>query len=105
MIRRLLPLFALVAFGYATAAAQRPPARTQRPATLAQQPPTPCTTATSACTEFVAIAGGPGRSLVYRNFPLDTRNQAITHAVIVVHGGGRGKGREAGSGEPEAGSR
>jgi hypothetical protein len=89
MIRRLLPVLALVAFGHVTAAAQRPPARTQRPATPAQQPATPCTTATPACTEFVAVAGGPGRSLVYRNFPLDTRNEAITHAVIVVHGAGR----------------
>jgi predicted esterase len=26
---------------------------------------------------------------VYRNFPLDTRNETITHAVIVVHGAGR----------------
>ena len=89
MIRRLLALLALVAFEYATAAAQRPPARTQRPATSAQQPPIPCTTATPACTEFVAVGGGTGRSLVYRNFPLDTRNEAITRAVIVVHGAGR----------------
>jgi pimeloyl-ACP methyl ester carboxylesterase len=89
VIRRLLLLLAFVAFGYATAAAQRPPARTQRPATLAQQPPTPCTTATPDCTEWIAVGGGPGRSLVYRNLPLDTRNEAITRAVIVVHGAGR----------------
>ena len=89
MIRRLLLVLAFVVFGYATAAAQRPPARTQRPATSAQQPPIPCTTATPACTEFVAVGGGTGRSLVYRNFPLDTRNEAITRAVIVVHGAGR----------------
>ena len=89
MIRPLLPLLALVAFGYATAAAQRPPARTQRPPTPAQQPATPCTTATPECTEWVAVGGGPGRSLVYRNFPLDTRNEAITRAVVVVHGAGR----------------
>jgi hypothetical protein len=89
MIRRLLPVLALVAFGHGTAAAQRPPARAPRAPAPAPQPPTPCTTATAACTEFVAVASGPGRSLVYRNFPLDTRNEAITRAVIVVHGAGR----------------
>jgi hypothetical protein len=89
VIRRLLPLLALVAFGHPTAAAQRPPARTQRPATPAPQPPTPCTTATPDCTEFIAVGGGPGRSLVYRNFPLDRRNEAIIRAVVVVHGAGR----------------
>lgn len=82
MIRRMLPLLALVAFGYATAEAQRAPAQPHRS-------PTPCTTATPECTEFIAVGAGPGRSLVYRNFPLDVRNAAITRAVIVVHGAGR----------------
>lgn len=67
MIRRLL---AFLAFAHTPAAAQRRP-------TAAQQPPAPCTTATPDCTEFVAVGGGPGRSLVYRNFPLDVRNDAI----------------------------
>ena len=89
MIRRLLALLALVAFGYAIAAAQRPPARTQRPTTPAQQPPTPCTTATPECTEWISVGGGTGRSLVYRNLSLDTRNEGVTRAVIVVHGAGR----------------
>ena len=89
MIRQLLPLLALVAFGYAPAGAQRPPTRTQRPTTPAQQPPTPCTTATPECTEWISVGGGTGRSLVYRNLALDTRNDAITRAVIVVHGAGR----------------
>jgi pimeloyl-ACP methyl ester carboxylesterase len=73
VIRQLLPLLALVAFAPAGA----------------QRAPTPCTTATPECTEWVTVGGGPGRSLVYRNFPLDTRNEAITRAVIVVHGAGR----------------
>jgi hypothetical protein len=50
---------------------------------------TPCTTATAACTEFVTLAGGPGKSLIYRTYPLDTRNEAITRALVLVHGAGR----------------
>ena len=75
MIRRLLPLLAFVAFAHAPAGAQRPP--------------TPCTSAAPECTEWIPVGGGTGRSLVYRSFPLDTRNEAITRAVIVVHGAGR----------------
>ncbi len=82
MIRRLLAVSAFVAFAHTPAAAQRRP-------TAAQRPPAPCTTATPECTEFVTVGGGPGRSLVYRNFALDTRNEAITRALIVVHGAGR----------------
>ncbi len=76
MIRRLIPILAFVAFA------------TPTPAT-AQRGPTPCLAATAECTEFVTVGGGPGRSLVYRNFPLDTRNEAITHALILIHGAGR----------------
>ena len=47
-----------------------------------------CTTAAD-CTEWVAIGNGPERLLVYRSFPLETRNSQITRAVIVVHGAGR----------------
>ena len=47
----------------------------------------PCTKATAACTEMVGVAGATGRTLVYRNFPLDKRNEAITRALIVVIGG------------------
>ena len=49
----------------------------------------PCATATPDCTEWVAVGGGPSRSLVYRNFPLDRRNEAITRVFILVHGAGR----------------
>ena len=82
MIRRLLLLLAFVAAGNAPAVAQRAP-------TPSQRPPTPCTTAAPECTEWIAVGGGAGRSLVYRNFSLDTRNEAITRAVVVVHGAGR----------------
>jgi hypothetical protein len=48
-----------------------------------------CTTANTACTEWITVAGGPMRSLVYRTYPMDTRNEAITGALMVVHGAGR----------------
>lgn len=49
----------------------------------------PCVTANSACTEWVPLGGGAARSLIYRSYPLETRNEAITRALIVVHGAGR----------------
>jgi len=48
----------------------------------------PCT-AVATCSEFVTLAGGPARSLVYRTYPLDARNPQITRALIMVHGAGR----------------
>ena len=50
---------------------------------------TPCTTANTACTEWVTVAGGPMRSLVYRTYPLDMRNEGITGALMMIHGAGR----------------
>jgi hypothetical protein len=49
----------------------------------------PCTTATPGCTEWVTYNGGPARSLFYRTYPLETGNQHITRAFILVHGVGR----------------
>src|ERR1700704_2676879 len=49
----------------------------------------PCTTANSTCTEWISLGGGPSRLLVYRSYPLDTRNESVTRALIVIHGGGR----------------
>jgi pimeloyl-ACP methyl ester carboxylesterase len=37
----------------------------------------------------VLLAGGPQRSLVYRSFPLDVRNEAITRVFVLIHGAGR----------------
>jgi pimeloyl-ACP methyl ester carboxylesterase len=48
-----------------------------------------CTTATAACTGWVTLGGGPARSMVYRTYPLDTRNDSIQRALIMVHGTGR----------------
>jgi hypothetical protein len=49
----------------------------------------PCTTATPNCTEWVALSTGPARALVYRSFPLTTKNDTIVRALVVVHGQGR----------------
>ncbi|HUB79514.1 MAG TPA: hypothetical protein VMB03_11985 [Bryobacteraceae bacterium] len=62
-MRALLPLF-LAAAAYAAA---------------------PCTTATTACTEFVTLGGGPARTMVYRTYPLTVKNEKITRALIVIH--------------------
>jgi hypothetical protein len=47
---------------------------------------TACSRATAACTEWVALGGGPARAMVYRTFPLGVRNTAIRRALIMVHG-------------------
>jgi pimeloyl-ACP methyl ester carboxylesterase len=51
--------------------------------------PEPCTAATPACTEWVMLGGGPSRSLIYRSHSLDTRNETIRRALIMVHGTNR----------------
>lgn len=48
-----------------------------------------CTRASAECTEWVVLGGGPGRSLVYRSYPLGTRNDAITRVLVSIHGAGR----------------
>jgi hypothetical protein len=48
-----------------------------------------CTSATSECTEWVTLGKGPWRSLIYRSYSLEERNERITRALIVVHGAGR----------------
>jgi pimeloyl-ACP methyl ester carboxylesterase len=60
-------------------------------ATSSSQAPAtaPCTTATAACTEWVTLAGGPARSLIYRTYSLDARNDNIRRALIMVHGTNR----------------
>ncbi len=50
---------------------------------------TPCVHATPDCAEWVTLAGGPSRSIVYRTFALDLPNAGITRALVVVHGSSR----------------
>jgi pimeloyl-ACP methyl ester carboxylesterase len=49
----------------------------------------PCTTATSSCTEWITLRDEPSRLLVYRSYPLTSRNENITRALLLVHGGSR----------------
>jgi len=50
---------------------------------------TACSTATPVCTEWVTLAGGPARSMIYRTYSLDLANPAIRRALIMVHGTNR----------------
>ncbi|HEX4949281.1 MAG TPA: alpha/beta fold hydrolase [Blastocatellia bacterium] len=47
----------------------------------------PCTSL--SCTEWVNLGAGPTRSLVYRSYPLTTKNEAITRAFVLIHGATR----------------
>jgi pimeloyl-ACP methyl ester carboxylesterase len=50
----------------------------------------PCTSAVgTACTAWVTIGGGPGRTMVYSTYPLTARNDAIRRGFIMVHGTNR----------------
>ena len=48
----------------------------------------PCIDASPSCTEWVSLAGS-ARSLIYRTYSLDSRNEQITRALVMVHGAGR----------------
>lgn len=59
--------------------------------------PAPCATSTPSCVEWVALGGGPARSLIYRSYPLGTRNDRIQRALIMVHGTNRNADRYFGT--------
>jgi pimeloyl-ACP methyl ester carboxylesterase len=71
--------FLLVAGLLASAAAQN---RAPAPAVF------PCTAAIADCTGWVTF-GGPARSMVYRTYSLDTRNDNIRRGLVMVHGTNR----------------
>jgi hypothetical protein len=52
----------------------------------------PCTMPNTACAEWIALRGGPARSLVYRSYPLNIRNDRIKRALVIVHGSDRDAG-------------
>jgi hypothetical protein len=52
------------------------------------QPASACITATFVCTEWVNLGSG-SRSLIYRTYALEAKNEKITRALVVVHGAGR----------------
>jgi pimeloyl-ACP methyl ester carboxylesterase len=43
----------------------------------------------ATCSEWLNLPAESGRVLVYRTYPLDTRNADITRALVVIHGAGR----------------
>ena len=49
----------------------------------------PCTRPANACAEWIALQAGPARSVVYRSYPLEGRNENIKRALIIVHGSDR----------------
>jgi len=49
----------------------------------------PCSTANSDCTEWIGADSGQHRVMIYRSHPLSTKNENVTRALIVVHGGSR----------------
>jgi pimeloyl-ACP methyl ester carboxylesterase len=49
----------------------------------------PCTTATAPCAEWVALGQGSARSMIYRTYSLDVRNDAVRRALVMVHGTNR----------------
>ena len=48
--------------------------------------PAPCTTPSPNCSEWIRPSGLPSRVLVYRTFPLETKNQKVKRAFVFVHG-------------------
>jgi len=48
-----------------------------------------CSTATSNCTEWVALATNGARSLIYRSRSLETRDENIRRALVMIHGTNR----------------
>ena len=42
----------------------------------------PCTAPTKQCQQWVKLAGGPARSMVFSTYSLDTPNPAITRALF-----------------------
>ena len=74
----------LISFSASGLSAQR-----SAPVAPAKAAVTPCTTATPECTEWVALKGGPARSMVYTTYSLEKVNAGITRALVMVHGTNR----------------
>lgn len=49
----------------------------------------PCITADQTCTEWISFPGGHSRSMIYRTYSLDEKNEKITRALVVIHGTNR----------------
>jgi pimeloyl-ACP methyl ester carboxylesterase len=49
----------------------------------------PCITADQTCTEWVTFPGGHSRSMIYRTYSLEEKNEKISRALIIIHGTNR----------------
>jgi pimeloyl-ACP methyl ester carboxylesterase len=49
----------------------------------------PCISASQECTEWLPLGKGQTRSLIYRTYSLDTKNEGVTRALVMIHGAGR----------------
>jgi len=54
-------------------------------ATEAQMHIAPCVSAAAACAEWVPLKPG-ARAMIYRTYPLRSRNVRVTRALIIIHG-------------------
>ena len=52
-----------------------------------------CTASTAACTEWMPIGTAGARSLIYRTYSLDRKNDRVRRALIMVHGTNRNPDR------------
>ena len=69
--------------------ADHPAGRRESSGQSAPLVPAACVTATEACTAWVTLGNGPGRTMVYTTHALDRRNDTIKRALIMVHGTNR----------------
>jgi len=47
----------------------------------------PCIDATSSCTEWITLEGS-ARTLIYRTYAVETKNDSITRVFVMIHGAG-----------------
>ena len=59
------------------------------PSSAHAQTAAPCTKAVAACEQWIALHGGPARTMVYTSYPIGKPNSRVTRALIMVHGAGR----------------
>ena len=79
----------LVVLAILTASSFKVPAQTGAASSSAGA----CTSSTPACTEWVSIGNAGARSLIYRTYSLDKKNDRVQRAMIMVHGTNRNPDR------------
>ena len=79
----------LVVLAILTASSFKVPAQTGAASSSAGA----CTSSTPACTEWVSIGNAGARSLIYRTYSLDKKNDRVQRAMIMIHGTNRNPDR------------